>query len=65
MRSQIQDGQQFIESQFVVRGDALQNAVQRAELQRTVRRDRFVMLAITLGGKPDVRTFLACHDIIQ
>ena len=46
-------------------GDIIENAVERADLYRIVIRNRYVMDAILLGRKPDMRTSPAHNRIAK
>lgn len=49
----------------MVSGDTLQDARQCLGLDRTVQRDHLVMLALDLGGYPDVRTALPNSNVAE
>jgi hypothetical protein len=55
----------LIPSQPSVLSDVLQDFIERAQPERGMVRNGYVVLTVCLGRKPDVRTLLPRHDVPQ
>jgi hypothetical protein len=56
---------QLLACEAVVRGDALEDAGERADFDRMVIRNRLVVFAVALGGHAHVRAALPIHGLAE